>query len=113
MLIAQISDFHLTEEGACAYGRVDTGACLERAIDALLDLDVAPNLVLATGDLTHSAKPEEFDTLDQMMKTTARDAFYVPGEHDTSTDDGKAYLEVEVVEAQLLERIDDSEFARP
>jgi 3',5'-cyclic AMP phosphodiesterase CpdA len=63
------------------------------ALDKIVALQSKPDFICHTGDLTHSAKPEEFDTLDQMMKTTARDIFYVPGEHDTSSDDGKAYLQ--------------------
>ena len=44
--------------------------------------------------MTHSSKPEEYDTLDQILKSSkAGGLFFVPGEHDTSTDDGKQYLE--------------------
>jgi 3',5'-cyclic AMP phosphodiesterase CpdA len=48
---------------------------------------------LHTGDLTHLAKPEEFDTVDQLLKSAhAQRTFYVPGEHDVFTDDGHEYL---------------------
>jgi 3',5'-cyclic-AMP phosphodiesterase len=40
------------------------------------------------------AKASEFDTMDQILKgATQKQMFYVPGEHDTSNDDGKQYLE--------------------
>ncbi len=53
-----------------------------------------PALLLHTGDLTHLAQPEEFDTVDQLIKTVKTEkTFYVPGEHDVTEDDGKSYLE--------------------
>jgi len=42
----------------------------------------------------HSSKPEEFDAVQQILKGAhTKQIFYVPGEHDTSIDDGKLYLE--------------------
>src|SRR5581483_6889685 len=49
--------------------------------------------VLHTGDLTHLCEADEFDTLEQALKSVKTDKiFYVPGEHDV-TDHGKLYLE--------------------
>ena len=86
----QISDSHI---GFSKPANQVVTATLQVALDKIAALQSKPDFILHTGDLTHGAKPDEFDTLDQMMKTTARDTFYVPGEHDTSTDDGKNYLE--------------------
>lgn len=85
----QISDSHI---GFNKPANQDVTATLQVALDKIAGLQSKPDFILHTGDLTHGARLEEFDTLDQMMKTT-RDTFYVPGEHDTSTDDGKAYME--------------------
>jgi hypothetical protein len=50
--------------------------------------------VLHTGDISHLSKPEEFDTVDQILKSaSAKDVFFVPGEHDVLNDDGKSYQE--------------------
>jgi cytochrome c2 len=47
-----------------------------------------------TGDLSHTSRAAEFDTLDQVLKRARTGhVFNVPGEHDTSIDDGKQYLE--------------------
>jgi 3',5'-cyclic-AMP phosphodiesterase len=55
---------------------------------------VKPALMLHTGDISHLSKPEEFDTVQQMLKRAATgEIFYVPGEHDVLEDDGKGYLE--------------------
>jgi 3',5'-cyclic AMP phosphodiesterase CpdA len=57
-------------------------------------LKAPPQLLLHTGDLTHLSKPAEFDAVDQILKgSKAGQTFYVPGEHDVFTDDGKAYLD--------------------
>src|SRR5579872_7429779 len=87
----QISDSHM---GFDKPANPNVGATLQIAIDRINALPVAPDFVIHTGDLTHSSKPEEFDNLDQMLKSVkAQQTFFVPGEHDTSTDDGKQYME--------------------
>src|SRR5204863_639585 len=69
-------------------------ATLQLAIDQLNQLKAPPQLLLHTGDLTHLSKPAEFDTVSQILKRAkAGQTFYVPGEHDVFTDDGKAYLD--------------------
>lgn len=88
---AQISDSHI---GFNKPANADVNATLQAAIDKLNALDPQPDFILHTGDLTHLAKPAEFDTLDQLLRALRRrDIFYVPGEHDFTGDDGKLYLE--------------------
>ena len=49
---------------------------------------------MATGDLSHLAEQEDFDTLEQSLKDCkTRQVFYVPGEHDVLNDNGKQYRE--------------------
>src|ERR1051325_613 len=81
----QISDSHL---GFNKPANTDVTATLQAALDKIDALPQAPDFLIHTGDLTHSSKPAEFDTLSQMLGTK-RQMFYVPGEHDTSVDDGK------------------------
>ena len=87
---AQISDSHL---GFSKPANTDVTATLQAALDKIDALPYAPDFLIHTGDLTHSAKPAEFDTLGQMLGSKRRQVFYVPGEHDTSVDDGKMYLD--------------------
>jgi len=50
--------------------------------------------MLHTGDISHLSKPEEFDNVEQILKSASvKDIFYVPGEHDILNDDGKQYRE--------------------
>jgi 3',5'-cyclic AMP phosphodiesterase CpdA len=67
---------------------------LRLAIDRLNASKRNPEFILHTGDLTHLAKPEEFDTVAQLLKSAkVEDTFYVPGEHDVFTDEGASYLD--------------------
>jgi len=87
----QISDSHM---GFNKPANTDVTATLTEAVDRINALTNVPDFVIHTGDLTHSSKPEEFDTLDQVMRgAKPKQIFYVPGEHDNSVDDGKLYLE--------------------
>jgi 3',5'-cyclic-AMP phosphodiesterase len=53
-----------------------------------------PDLLLHTGDVSQGSKPAEFDTAQQIVKgAKVGETFYVPGEHDTATDDGVLYHE--------------------
>src|ERR1700734_534028 len=87
----QISDSHI---GFNKPANTDVVGTMQAAIDKINALPMQPEFLIHTGDLTHQSKPGEFDGMDQVLKSVrAKDVFYVPGEHDTSVDDGKAYLE--------------------
>jgi 3',5'-cyclic AMP phosphodiesterase CpdA len=86
----QISDSHI---GFNKPANPDVTATLQRAIDRINSISASPDFLIHTGDLTHSSKPGEFDTMSQLLTGAKRQIFYVPGEHDTSVDDGKLYLE--------------------
>ncbi len=87
----QISDSHI---GFNKPANPDVIGTMQAAIDKINALPMQPEFLIHTGDLTHQSKPGEFDGMDQVLKSVrAKDIFYVPGEHDTSVDDGKAYLE--------------------
>ena len=54
----------------------------------------APEFVLRTGDLSQLSKEDEFDTLEQCLKSVRADRiFYVPGERDILDDNGAKYRE--------------------
>ncbi len=86
----QISDSHI---GFNKPANTDVNATLRAAIQKINQLPVTPEFLIHTGDLTHLAKPAEFDTLGQLLQEAkVKQVFYVPGEHDNATDDGKEYL---------------------
>lgn len=87
----QISDSHI---GFNKPANTDVISTLRTAIDKINALPTPPAFILHTGDLTHLSKDSEFDTLEQNLKDIKTDRiFYVPGEHDVLTDDGKQFRE--------------------
>ena len=87
---AQISDSHM---GFNKPANTDVVSTLKAAVDKLNGLSSAPEFLLHTGDISHLSRPEEFDTVEQILKSAqAKEVFYVPGEHDVTDGDGKEYL---------------------
>jgi 3',5'-cyclic AMP phosphodiesterase CpdA len=87
----QISDSHM---GFNKAANPDVVGTLKTAVERINALPTAPEFMLHTGDISHLSKPEEFDTVDQILKSAhAKEVFFVPGEHDVLEDDGKQYLE--------------------
>jgi Icc protein len=86
----QISDSHM---GFNKPANPDVAATLQAAVDKINGLPVAPEFLLHTGDVSHLSRPEEFDAVDQILKSTRKETFFVPGEHDVLEDDGKQFLE--------------------
>ena len=87
----QISDSHI---GFNKAANQDVTGTLKQAIEKINGLPAQPDLLLHTGDITQSSKPAEFDTAVEIVKgAKAGEKFYVPGEHDTATDDGALYRE--------------------
>src|SRR5271154_7330698 len=87
---AQISDSHM---GFNKAANPDVAATLKAAVDKINALSAPPEFLLHTGDISHLAKPDEFDAVDQILKSTGKETFFVPGEHDVLEDDGKQFLE--------------------
>lgn len=82
ILIAQISDLHITRPGTLAYGRVDTAAALTRGIDALNRMTPRPDLVVITGDVAESALPEEYAHAKSLLAGLQAPYAVIPGNHD-------------------------------
>jgi 3',5'-cyclic AMP phosphodiesterase CpdA len=91
LAFVQISDSHI---GFNKPANPDVTSTLKATIDKINAIHSGPEFIIHTGDLTHQSKSEEFDMLGQMLQgAKPKQIYYVPGEHDTSTDDGKQYLE--------------------
>jgi len=87
----QISDSHI---GFDKPANPDVTATLQVAIRKINAVPEVPDFIVHTGDLSHLSKPSEFDTLDQVLKgASAKQIYFVPGEHDTLNDNGDQYLE--------------------
>lgn len=83
--ILQITDTHLTPEGALLGGVVDTAAALSATVRAARDwLDaVGPvDLAVVTGDLAENGLPEEYARFRAIMEGLALPVMALPGNHD-------------------------------
>ena len=86
----QISDSHM---GFNKPANPDVIATLKAAVDKINALPEQPDFILHTGDISHLSKPSEFDNVDQILKATNKEIFFVPGEHDVLNDDGAMFRE--------------------
>jgi 3',5'-cyclic AMP phosphodiesterase CpdA len=87
----QISDSHM---GFNKPANTDVVGTFKEAVARIQALDTPPAFLIHTGDISHLSKPEEFDTVDQILKGAGLDRVVtVPGEHDVLSDGGKQYLE--------------------
>jgi 3',5'-cyclic AMP phosphodiesterase CpdA len=87
----QISDSHM---GFNKPANTDVAGTLQATVEKINALEHQPDFIIHTGDISHTSKAAEYDTLDQVLKSAkCQQVYFVPGEHDTSIDDGKLYLE--------------------
>ncbi len=87
----QISDSHI---GFSKAANPDVIGTFHTAVDRIHSLQTTPDFLIHTGDISHLSKPEEFDTVEQILKGSQfSNVFYVPGEHDVMLDEGKQYKE--------------------
>lgn len=82
MIIAQITDTHVTEPGRLAFGVVETAGFLARAVEHLRDLRPRPDVVLATGDLVDVGLPAEYRRLRELLAPLPMPVYLIPGNHD-------------------------------
>lgn len=82
MLIAQISDCHIGDPGSLFADRTDSADGLRRAIETIVDLPVAPDLVLLTGDLVDDGTASQYDRLLELLGGLRIPVLPIPGNHD-------------------------------
>lgn len=82
VIIAQFSDLHITTAGRRNEYSIDTAAGLSRCIEHLGALDVAPDLLVISGDLADEGVPEEYQRLRAMLAAVRIPLCLMPGNHD-------------------------------
>src|SRR3954447_12859848 len=93
----QLSDTHWGFEGAAV--NPDAAGTLRKAVAAVNAMSRPPDFIMFTGDLTHTTDdPAErrrrltgFRSIVADLKV--KDVHFMPGEHDASLDNGKAFKE--------------------
>ncbi len=87
----QISDSHI---GFSREPNKDVTGTLKEAVERINHLPQSPAFLVHTGDLTHLARPGEFDIVADVLKgVRTPKIFTVPGEHDFDADGNRLYLE--------------------
>lgn len=81
-ILAQISDLHIKRDAKLAYGRVDTVAALNRAIDCINAFSPRIDAVLISGDLTDFGFHEDCEQLKELLQRLTVAYYLVPGNHD-------------------------------
>ena len=82
MLIAQITDTHVSTPGSRNDRDFHTGAHLERAVAHLNRLSPRPDVVLVTGDLVERGEVAEYRIARELLAPLAMPAYLIPGNHD-------------------------------
>ena len=84
----QISDSHIGFKAGAHPSAQDT---FSEAVARMAA--VKPSFVIHTGDVSHLSAAEQFAVAADIMQGVKREAFYVPGEHDTIGDNGKLFFQ--------------------
>jgi 3',5'-cyclic AMP phosphodiesterase CpdA len=82
MLVAQISDCHIMDPDEPFADRVDSAAGLRRAVATVASLEVAPDLVVLTGDLVNDGTSSQYDHLVELLGGLRSPILPLPGNHD-------------------------------
>jgi len=90
LAFVQISDSHV---GFHKAPNPDPVATLRETIAHINAQPRRPDFIVHTGDLTHLSRPDQFDTVAELLKEARTgQVFFIPGEHDVIGDNGKAFF---------------------
>ncbi len=126
MLIAHLSDTHVTEPGRRACRVADTNAAVARCVARINALRPRPDLALVTGDITNDGRPEQMREAARILSALGMPFRVVPGNHDdrgalleafgpehcTATDDGHVQYAFDHEDVRLI-AVDSSEPGTP
>lgn len=82
MIVAQITDMHVTRRGYVLPHMPHIRGPLRRALASILALRERPACILATGDLTENGHRDEYRRLRELIEGLAVPVFLIPGNHD-------------------------------
>mgnify|MGYP001169550817 FL=1 len=85
MIIAQISDMHLRDNGMLLKQKINTEVALEKTIDHINSWETPPHAILVTGDLVQRAKRQNYANLRKKLDQLPSPYYVIPGNHDNRT----------------------------
>lgn len=85
MLIAQISDLHISVPGVKTYGIAPMAENLQRCIAHINGFAPQPEMVLVTGDISNAGLAAEFEYAAKLLGQLQMPYYLIPGNHDDRT----------------------------
>ncbi len=82
MLIAQISDTHVTDADQGVDSRYETAMHLRGAVKHLASLPVSPDVVIVTGDCIHEGSIAGYQRFVELLRPLDIPVYVIPGNHD-------------------------------
>lgn len=82
MIIAQISDPHISQAGGDAERVFQTADKLARAVAHLLALPAQPDVVIITGDCVDDGTVAAYELLAELLRPLTMPVYVIPGNHD-------------------------------
>jgi 3',5'-cyclic-AMP phosphodiesterase len=82
MILAQISDLHVTDKRQLVCGRIDTNEFAQRCVRRMLSLATVPDAVIVTGDLVERGTTSEYQVLKELLAPLAMPVYLMAGNHD-------------------------------
>lgn len=82
MILAQITDAHVTRPGRRLFGDYDPAPALRRTLETLAAQTPRPDIVLFTGDVSESGLPEEYAAARALLADFDLPLAVIPGNHD-------------------------------
>ena len=84
MLIAQLSDTHITVPGQSARNSYDKIQALKKSVHTINQLSTAPDAVIHTGDLVHNGEEEEYILVKSILDRLGAPYFITCGNRDNA-----------------------------
>lgn len=85
LLIAQITDTHLSADPNQEKKGIATAKSLQSVIQRIEQLQPQPDLLLLTGDLSQDETPESYQHLYNWLSPLSIPTYWVPGNHDDAS----------------------------
>lgn len=80
--VIQLTDTHIFAENAGKLLGLNTRQSFEAVLERMLKEEIAPDFVLATGDLSQDASVESYQYLLEKLQAFNVPCFWIPGNHD-------------------------------
>jgi len=82
MIVAQITDLHIVDEGDLLWDGWDSASALKKAVARLNGLTPRPDFLIVTGDLIDTGEAEAYDHLKALLAPLTMPIGLIPGNHD-------------------------------